>query len=220
MDKVVVVNKPRGQTSYQVVREFKKQYPDQKIGHAGTLDPLAEGVLIILIGRATKRQSEFMDLEKEYLVDLLFGKVSPSLDLEFEPQPYQTGGLKDKLSQLNRKTVEQALNKFQGGIDQTVPAYSAIKRGGQPLYKLARKQRLGLEDLPKRKVMISEIKLIDFVAGDWPTARISMRVSKGTYVRSLVNDLGLALGVGAVTTRLIRTRIGDFKIPSRTSEDR
>ncbi|MFH1561392.1 MAG: tRNA pseudouridine(55) synthase TruB [Patescibacteria group bacterium] len=219
MEKIVVANKPRGQTSYQVVREFKRQYPGQKVGHAGTLDPLAEGVLIILIGKATKRQSEFMGLEKEYLVDLLFGKVSPSLDLEFEPEPYRVDDLGNRLKKLNRGAVEKALKQFEGEIDQVVPAFSAIKKDGQRLYKLARQQKVSVSDLPERKVMVKEIRLVDFVSGKWPTARISMRVSKGTYVRSIVRDLGESLGVGAVTTRLIRTRIGDFKIDPHTSEN-
>jgi len=225
-----VINKPRGKTSYQVVEEYKKLYPGEKVGHAGTLDPLAEGVLIILIGKATKRQNEFMGLEKEYLVEAIFGITTPTWDLEGELALYPAKDLSEELLNLTKEKVEQELRKFSGQIEQVVPAFSAVKVDGKRLYRLARQGKIEINDLPKKKVDIYQIELVDFqpaqfsrkkltaelVLQSGPRAKIKMVVGKGTYVRSIVYQLGENLGIGATTTRLIRTRVGAFSLKRRS----
>jgi len=212
MEKIAVVNKPKGKTSYQIVEEFKKRYPGEKVGHAGTLDPLAEGVLIVLIGRATKKQAELMRMEKEYLVEAVFGLVTPSWDLEFDPVSYPTKGLRKKLAGLTQELVKEKLKEFEGETVQLVPPFSAVKVGGRRLYRLARKGKIKLEDLPRRKAMVYKIELLEFKKGRFPKVKIRMIVGKGTYVRSVIYQLGERLGVGAVVSKLVRTRIGPFSL--------
>ena len=212
MDKVIIANKPIGKTSYQIVKEFKKKYPGEKVGHAGTLDPLAEGVLIILVGKATKKQAEFMRMKKEYLVEAIFGLVTPTWDLEFEPVSYETRGLKEKLKSLTEDLVKEKLGKLEGEIVQIVPSYSAVKVKGKRLYQMARKGKIDDRDLPRRKAMVYGIELLEFEKGEFPKVKIRMIVGKGTYVRSVVYQLGEELGVGAVVSRIIRTKIGKHRI--------
>lgn len=226
MEKVFIVNKPRGKTSYQIVSEYKRRFPGEKVGHAGTLDPLAEGVLIILVGKATKKQSEFMGLKKEYLVEVAFGVVTSTWDLEMEPEFFPAEGLKKKLAKLSKEKVNRHLIKFKGVSEQIVPAFSAVKVSGRRLYRLARKGKIDLKDLPRRNATIHKIILESFTPAvfnqkkitpqvlleEGPKARIRMVVGKGTYVRSLVYQLGESLGVGAVVTKLIRTRVGKFRL--------
>ncbi len=239
MEKIILTYKPRGRTSYQMVEKYKRRYPGEKVGHAGTLDPLAEGLLIVLVGRATKKQSQFMELEKEYLVEVVFGLITPTWDLEGSLSLYPVEDLSERLISLTKEELERELKKFSGQIEQIVPAFSAVKVGGKRLYQLARRGEIEIKDLPKKKVDIYQIELIDFwpaqfssqekltpklVLQSGPRARMRMRVGKGTYVRSIIYQLGENLGVGATTTRLIRTRIGSFRLdpktPPGTNEDR
>ncbi|MBU2592338.1 MAG: tRNA pseudouridine(55) synthase TruB [Patescibacteria group bacterium] len=227
MEKVFVVNKPKGKTSYQVVSEYKRRFIGEKVGHAGTLDPLAEGVLIILVGKATKKQSEFMAMKKEYLAEASFGVVTPTWDLEGGPEFFPTESLKQKLENLSAGKVSRELLRFVPEFEQTIPAFSAVKVSGRRLYRLARKGKVDLKNLPKRKAMIYRIKLESFTKASFPKgvkitpqslleygpkAKIRMEVGKGTYVRSLVYQLGRQLGVGATTSLIIRTRIGQFRL--------
>lgn len=226
MDQIFLINKPRGKTSYQVVREFKKKYPGEKVGHAGTLDPLAEGLLIILIGKATKRQSEFMALEKEYLAEAVLGITTETWDLEKEPELYPAKDLKKKLEELDKNKVKKILKTFEGEFLQIIPPYSAVKIKGQRLYRLARKGKIDFQNLPKKKIRIYKIKLVDFkparfsrkkinsreVLKNGPQIKIEMTVSRGAYVRSIVYQLGEKLKIGATTTRLVRTRVGKFSL--------
>ncbi len=206
-----LVNKPSGISSYDVIREFKKVYPGQKIGHAGTLDPAASGLLIVLMGRVCKEQSKFMGLEKEYRAKIVFGLVSDTYDLEGKVKISNGPDLFEKLSLLNKKKIERVLSSFGKGYLQTVPAFSAVKRKGQPLYKLARKGEK-ITNLPQKEVKIEEIKVTDFKNAVFPQVEIVMKVSKGFYVRSLAFDLGKKLGVGGVLAGLVRTKIGELSL--------
>lgn len=174
-----------------------------KIGHAGTLDPLATGVLILCTGKATKRIEEFQGKSKEYTATLQLGATTASFDMEHPVDAtYPT-------EHITKELIEQILLKFVGEIEQIPPDFSACKVGGKPAYKLARKGReLKLE---AKKLIIDEIKLLDF---NDETMQMSIHVacSKGTYIRALARDIGKALGSGAYLTSLCRTRVGDFTL--------
>ena len=234
-----MVNKPRGKSSFWVVRQFKNRYPGLKVGYAGTLDPLAEGLLIVLVGKSTKKQKDFENLDKEYEVELVFGITSSGYDLDGE---VTIGNNLDKLKKVSEeKTKKIITKKYLGNIVQTVPLYSAVKHKGQRLYKLARKGRINDIVLPKREVELTEFSIVGFFEGKllkrdnlkmalntFPKLNIRLKVSKGFYVRSFVNDLGGEFGVGAVTTKLVRTKIGSYLLKDaiaikediRASEDR
>jgi len=163
MEKIFVVDKPIEKTSYQIVAQFKKQFPGEKVGHAGTLDPLASGVLIVLVGRgATKRQSEFMGLGKEYLVEASFGVTTETWDLEKKPAAWETDNLMTKLNNLSENKVKKALADFEGEFNQIIPAFSAVKVKGQRLYKKARKNKIALASLPIKKVILKKLILEKF----------------------------------------------------------
>lgn len=219
-----MVDKPRGRSSFWMVNQYKKKFPGLKVGHAGTLDPLAEGLLIILVGKATKLQKEFEFLDKQYRVELVFGLASSSFDLDGEIN--LTGKL-EKLGKINKGLIEKEVkDNFFGQFVQTVPIYSAVKRKGQRLYKLARKGKGEKLVLPKREVELSQFSLlsltplkkemlaesVDEALEIYPKLVMDISVSKGFYVRSLVSDLGKKLSVGAVTTKLVRTRIGPYRL--------
>ena len=207
------VYKPKGWTSFDVVAKLKPTLVPRptKIGHAGTLDPLAEGVLIVLTDNDTKRQAEFMAMEKEYRATIAFGVSSPTYDLEgpltfFEP--------KMRVEELQQK-LQEVIPSFIGTINQQVPAYSAVKVQGQRLYKVAR--RGDPASLPSREVSIHSITVdkfdsITIEGAAFPTITLTIKCGKGTYIRSLASDLGQAVGVPAVLTNLVRTRVGDFDI--------
>lgn len=212
---VVILNvyKPKGITSFDVVYKVRKSLGIKKVGHAGTLDPLAEGVLIVLMANDTKKQSEFMSMEKEYEAEIGFGIYTGTYDLEVVPEFTDT----ITLNEVNTK-IDGVLDKFIGRQNQEVPMYSAVSVNGQRLYKLARKGKT-VEDLPSREINISSIRLVDFYEtklktnlGDKtiPVAKIKVTCSSGTYIRSLVRDIGKSLNVNAVMLSLVRTRIGDF----------
>lgn len=214
-DGVMLVDKPAGWTSFDVVAKIRGQIradyyakgekPTKrqlKVGHAGTLDPFATGLLIILLGDATKKADEFLKLDKVYEATVRLGHTSSTGDPE--------GELTEVSSTVPREEdVRNALSKLTGEIEQTPPAYSAIKVGGQRAYKLA---RAGKEvDIPKRKVNIYSLELISY---DYPKIRIRTHVSSGTYIRTLAQDIGEILGTGAYCSELRRTKIGDMSIDS------
>ncbi|MFH1601926.1 MAG: tRNA pseudouridine(55) synthase TruB [Candidatus Shapirobacteria bacterium] len=197
-----LVYKPAGISSYDVVRYFKNKFPEEKVGHAGTLDPLASGLLIILVGKICKKQGEFLSLDKEYLAKITFGLTSDTYDLG--------GKVKvDKIKKLTQDQISLALRSFGEKYMQTVPLYSAVKRKGKPLYRYAR-QGKKLENLPQKQVQIKKINLLSFRNYLFPEIEVKLRVSKGFYVRSFAHDLGEKLGTGAVLSALERTRIGRF----------
>ncbi|MBM4141723.1 MAG: tRNA pseudouridine(55) synthase TruB, partial [Nitrospira sp.] len=197
MNVVINLNKPKEISSQQAVIKVKKIFAARKAGHAGTLDPIATGVLIVCLNEATKITRFLSDLNKEYIVRLKLGERTDTLDV--------TGRIiekKDCLS-LNVADISPVLSNFTGQIKQIPPMYSAVKIGGQQLYKLARK---GMNvERPERMITIYGIDLINF---EQPYLDLNISCSKGTYIRTLCDDIGNDLGVGAHMVSLERTRVG------------
>lgn len=213
MPGVLLIDKPSGITSHDVVNQVRRQTGVKRVGHAGTLDPLATGLLIILVGRdATKKQAEFLHQDKEYICTAQLGIETDTYDSEgviTRRTPWE------RVKQLTPDQVESALAHFRGEIHQTVPAYSAVKVQGQKLYDKARRGTIDITALPSRVVKIYELELLDFYKDEAQQAVfLSLRVkcSSGTYIRSLVYDLGQFLGIGAYITALRRTKIGEFTV--------
>lgn len=203
------VYKPVGKTSHDVVAYFRKLLKIKKIGHTGTLDPFAEGVLPICIGNST-RLIEYLPDDKAYLAFVQFGKATDSYDIEGNVI-FQS----DK--KVAKEDVEQALKKFEGDIEQLPPIYSAIKVNGKKLYEYAREGKS--VEIKTRKVTIYKIELKNFDY-DNQVAQVYVECSKGTYIRSIANDLGQVLGCGGYLTRLIRTKAGKFLLEnSKKMED-
>lgn len=199
---VLVFDKPKKWTSFDVVKKIRGLTRTKKVGHAGTLDPLATGVLILCTGRKTKTISGIQDQEKEYHVEFRLGAVTKSYDAEFPPEEVRD------TSHLTPALIEAALPPFRGTVEQLPPVFSAVKVKGKRAYKAA---RAGEQiELKSRTVQVYEFRLEEFRAPNWASAVI--RCSKGTYIRSLVHDLGQALGVGAYILELRRTRIGDHTL--------
>ena len=204
---ILYVDKPLGWTSFDAVKRLRGALTRRlgvkklKVGHAGTLDPLATGVMILCTGKATKRIDEFQAGVKEYIATIALGATTPSFDLETEiDATYPT-------EHITRELVEDTLRSFTGRIEQVPPAFSAVKVDGKRAYDLARKGR-DVELKPK-VLVIDEIELLDYA----PTS-ITIRVvcSKGTYIRALARDIGQALGSGGHLTALRRTRVGEVNI--------
>ncbi|MBR5200691.1 MAG: tRNA pseudouridine(55) synthase TruB [Alistipes sp.] len=211
---VAVIDKPYEWTSADVVRKIKFQlrkcgYPKIKIGHAGTLDPLATGILLVCIGRATKQVEALQTEEKEYVAELMLGATTPSGDMEHEvDNTYPT-------EHITREMVEEALKSLTGEREQLPPLYSAKKVQGVRAYEFA---RAGEEiELKKALINIYELELVEY---DMPRIKIRVRCSKGTYIRSLAFEIGEALNSGAYLTSLRRTRSGGFTVEkSHTLDD-
>lgn len=198
---VLLFDKPYEWTSFDLVRKVRGLIRIKKIGHAGTLDPLATGLMILCTGKFTKRISEFMGQEKEYVAEATLGAITPTYDLESEPVDFKPW------DSITPETLDAALNKFRGPILQIPPAHSAIKVGGKRVYELA---RAGKEvKLEPRPVTIRELEILKQEEN-----RITLRVvcTTGTYIRSLVYDLGQELGCGAYLSALVRTRIGEQRL--------
>lgn len=205
------VDKPLGWTSFEVVKKVRARLRKRldikslRVGHAGTLDPLATGVLTVCTGRATKRIEELQAGVKEYVAHMRLGETTPSFDLETQVDatyPWQ---------HITRELVEQVLQQqFTGSIEQVPPAFSACKIDGKPAYKLARKGK-EVEIRPKTLV-IDEIEVLECGLSQEPTLTIRVVCSKGTYIRALARDIGVALGSGAHLTALRRTRVGDVRV--------
>src|SRR5208283_3882018 len=209
MDLVVQFNKSGNSTSHDAVAAVKKLFKVRKAGHAGTLDPLATGVLLICLNEATKITGYLSDLDKEYIVTAKLGESTDSYDAEGTITRQSAAALA-----VTRNEVETTLPRFTGEIEQTPPMFSALKMNGKPLYELARK---GIEvDRKPRVVLVRSIEIMEF---KMPYLRLRVSCSKGTYIRSLCNDIGDALGVGAHVTALARTRIGDFTLENAASID-
>jgi tRNA pseudouridine55 synthase len=198
---VLIVNKPPGPTSFAQVASLRRLLSIKKAGHAGTLDPDASGILIVLTGQATRAARFFEGLDKEYLAVIKLGITTDTYDLS--GQVLSTFDVPE----FNRDQIDKALSNFQGSIMQVPPAFSAIKKDGQPLYKAAR-QGIAVELTP-RKVEIHQIKL---EAINLPQITLSVKCSKGTYIRSLAFDLGKILGCGAALSKLVRTAVGEFTL--------
>ncbi len=204
---VIYCNKPLGWTSFDLVAKIRYKVSrflnvkKIKVGHAGTLDPLATGVMIICTGKATKRIEEFQYQTKEYEATLLLGKTTPSFDLETEVDGVY------EVSHISRELVENTLKQFVGRIEQVPPAYSACKIKGERAYELARN---GVEvSLEPKTLIIDEIELQEY---NLPEIKVRVVCSKGTYIRALARDIGQALNSGAHLTGLVRTKIGDITL--------
>lgn len=208
MDGILIVDKSAGMTSHDVVDLVRRRFHLKKVGHAGTLDPMATGVLILLIGSMTKASAELMAGEKEYEATLTLGARSDTGDAEGSLVP--SGAMPAH----GRSEIEAAFARFNGEIDQLPPMYSAVKHKGQKLYELARKgQAVALEP---RKVTIRHLEVTAIAL---PNVSFRLVCSKGTYVRQLAVDIGETLGCGAYLSRLVRTRSGAFTLAHAVTVD-
>lgn len=202
----MLINKPLGWTSFDVVRKIRSLVKIKKIGHAGTLDPLATGLLIICTGKFTKKINEYMAKEKEYTGTFTLGATTPTYDLESKPENFKS------IEKIAEDTIRSTTKNFIGEILQIPPAHSAIRIEGKRSYHLARK---GKEiKLDPRKITIHEFEITKI---DLPVVEFRVVCSTGTYIRSLANDFGNALGCGAYLSSLCRTRIGESDLSSATS---
>ena len=204
---ILLVDKPYEWTSFGVVKRIRYHYKLKKVGHAGTLDPLATGLLILCTGKKTKEIEGLMGMEKEYTGTIELGATTPSFDLETEVVPVAS------VSHLTESDIKTAVEQLTGWIDQTPPQHSAIKIDGKRAYLSARK---GEEvELKSRKVQISTFEVIY----EAPNVHFRVVCSKGTYIRSLARDLGEILKVGGHLTALRRTRIGNFSVENALQVD-
>lgn len=220
-DEIMLVDKPAGVSSFGVVARVRRQLSEEagyvavkgkdgvvrqkrkkvKVGHTGTLDPFATGLLILLIGKGTKHANEFLKLDKEYSATIKLGYVSTTGDPEgdiVEMGSCQKPTLEE---------VESVVYSFVGEIEQQVPNFSAVKINGQRAYKLARAGKQ--VEMPVRKIRIYEMEILDYT---WPELTIRCKVSSGTYIRTLGEDIGKALGVGGYLTSLRRTQVGCYRV--------
>lgn len=206
---VLLIDKPLTWTSFDVVAKIRNTTRCKKIGHAGTLDPLATGLLILCTGKKTKEIQAIQDAPKTYTLSFSLGGTTPSYDAEFPPEN------RVDASHVSREEIEQAMSHFTGIIDQMPPAFSALKTGGKRAYALARAGKEVI--LQSRKVEIFSFKLISFENPEKVEAEVHCQ--KGTYIRSLVHDLGQHLGVGAWLTGLRRTQIGSYSVDDAMSPE-
>jgi len=206
MDKILVIDKPKGCTSHDVVNVVRKKFDIKKVGHTGTLDPAATGVLVVLVGEATKKSAELSKANKEYEVEITFGLKTSTEDGEGEV-------IEKREARIKKEELRVVLERFKGEVTQTVPMLAAVKVGGKKLYKLARKGiEIAERDRPKRKVKIYEIKLVGFWAAKNPKAKIFIKCSSGTYIRTLVQDIAKELREIAYMSGLRRVAVGKFEI--------
>ena len=201
MEGIIIIDKPSGITSHDVVTHIRRRFKIKRVGHAGTLDPLATGVLVALVGRATKLFDQFVTFDKAYQATLRLGTKTTTADIQGEvisQKPF---------SHVSRADIENVLKKFIGQIEQLPPMVSAVKFKGQRLYKLARAGKQ-VERTP-RTIKIDVLQMVDFQS---PEMKFSVECSKGTYVRQLAEDIGENLGCGACISQIRRTKVGPFTI--------
>jgi tRNA pseudouridine55 synthase len=199
----LLVNKPSGPTSHDIVNQLRKITGIKRIGHAGTLDPFASGVLLMAVGReATRKISQFVKLDKEYIATLFLGAETDSYDRlgKISDSKYQGAEIKSE-------SIQKILLEFLGEQKQIPPMFSAKKIKGKKLYELARQGRIVVRD--PVAINIYEIGIMEYA---WPLLKIRTRVSSGTYIRSLASDIGRALGTGAYLAELERTKIGNYDL--------
>lgn len=203
---VLLIDKPLEWTSFDVVRKIRYLTKTKKVGHAGTLDPLATGLLIVCTGKFTKKINEYMAQEKEYTGTIILGAATPTYDLESEPENFRS------LENITEEQIKATTKFFTGNILQTPPIHSAIKKDGKRAYDLARK---GIEvKLEPRAVTISEFEITKI---ELPAVYFKVVCGTGTYIRSLANDFGERLGCGGYLSSLCRTRIGNFLLKDAQS---
>lgn len=209
-DSIVFIDKPAGMTSFGVVARVRRQLSQHfghkvKVGHTGTLDPFATGLMIIVTGKECRNAGNYSKLDKVYEATIRLGQVSSTGDPEGEITEVSDGVP-------TRDEVEDAIKQFVGEIKQRPPIYSAIKINGQRAYKLARKGEV--VEMPERTVTIFSLELIDY---NYPELKIRTHVSSGTYIRTLAEDIGAALGTGAYCTELRRTKIAEYPVDAAKS---
>lgn len=204
---IIGINKPVGPTSHDIIYQVRRITHVKRVGHAGTLDPAAEGVLVVAIGREfTKQLGTITDHDKEYVATVTLGATSSTDDGEGEIVPCPLSSVPDE------EQIKQVAEKFVGTIMQVPPAYSAIKMNGQKAYDLARK---GVDvKMESREVIIHSIEVVSFT---YPELVIKVHCGKGVYIRSLARDIGAALGTGGYMSALTRTRVGDFRLENALS---
>ena len=199
--KVLLIDKPLNWTSFDMVKKVRWLTKIMKVGHAGTLDPLATGLLIICTGKFTKQINDYMGMQKEYTGSLVLGATTASYDLEQEPENFKS------IDTITELVIQHATKQFIGTIFQLPPQHSAIKKDGKRLYESARQ---GIEvKVDPRQITIEQFEITKI---DLPNVEFRVLCSTGTYIRSLVHDFGQALGVGAYMSGLRRTKIGTFNI--------
>jgi tRNA pseudouridine55 synthase len=204
--KVLLIDKPFEWTSHDVVAKVRNTIKIKKVGHAGTLDPLATGLLILCTGKFTKKINEYMAREKEYTGTFTIGAVTPTYDLESSPEQFMD------YSSVTVDAVQNATQIFMGEIQQVPPIHSAIKQKGKPVYLMARKGKDVV--LEPRTIHIKEFEITKI---ELPALHFRVVCSTGTYIRSLANDFGKELGCGAYLSSLCRTRIGEFTLQQAKS---
>ncbi len=200
MDGVIVINKERGMTSRDVVNEICKLFNTKKVGHTGTLDPIAEGVLVVCLGKATKLVELLTSNDKTYVATVKLGVLTDTLDISGNV-------IEERKCSIFKEKLEKVLESFIGEYEQEVPIYSAVKINGKKLYEYARENKE--VKLPKRIVEIKDIKLLSFDDDEYS---FEVSVSKGTYIRSLIKDINDKLGVIGIMSKLVRIKQGKFKI--------
>jgi len=205
VDGILLIDKPAGWTSHDVVAKVRSTLKKEtgqkvKVGHSGTLDPAATGLLVLLVGNYTKRAGEFSKLDKTYEAEITLGATSTTGDRE--------GNISPKNAQKpSKERVRGVLSQFTGQIEQTPHPYSAVKVGGQRAYKLAREGKK--PQLQPRQITVYSLQLTDY---KYPLLKIKTKVSSGTYIRSLAEDIGAKLGTGAYLSALRRTEVGDYNL--------
>lgn len=208
MDGILIVNKPAGITSHDVVDFIRRKFNMKRVGHAGTLDPMATGVLVMLLGKATKLSNTFTNHDKEYVAKVFFGKKTDTQDASgkvIEEKNIDNPGI---------EAIKKALDSFKGDIEQIPPMVSAIKHKGKKLYELARSGKTVVRE--PRKIRISDIEILDF---KFPELTFRVKCSKGTYVRTLCEDIGRSLGAPSHMSGLVRTQSGDFLLEDSKNMD-
>lgn len=210
-DGLLFIDKPKGPTSHDIVSLVRKTYNIKKVGHAGTLDPLASGLLIVLVGRsATKKSADFLGLDKIYLTTGQLGQTTDSYDAEGQ---ITSQAPSQEVQKITAQNLQSTIQNFQGSQIQKVPPFSSVKIDGKPLYKYAREGNpIPDAKLPAKQITVHSLELVSFEA---PFFTIETHVSKGTFIRCLIHDVGQVLGVGAYVTDLRRTQIGPYKIPQK-----
>lgn len=206
--KVLLIDKPLRWTSFDIIRKLRPIFHIKKIGHAGTLDPLATGLLIVCTGKFTKKINEYMGMEKEYTGTITLGAITPTYDLESKPEQHKP------FEHIKKEDIQKIFQLFTGSIMQVPPAHSAIKKDGVRVYELARQGKQ--VELEPRAVTIYQCELTRF---SLPEIDFRVVCSTGTYIRSFANDVGQQLGCGGYLSKLVRTRIGDFSLKDALSLD-
>lgn len=214
MNGVLIINKPLGYTSRDIVNIVGKALNTKKVGHTGTLDPNASGVLVLCIGKALKMCELMTNHDKEYMAEVILGISTDTLDMDSNATILQ-----DVNVNVERSKIEEVVKSFIGKYEQVVPIYSSVKVNGRKLYEYARSNTK--VDLPKKEVQINDISIVDdIICIDGKIHfNIKCSVSKGTYVRALIRDIGNKLGVPAVMNKLVRTKVGNFDLENSYSLD-